>query len=41
MEMGTPLEDALRRDLTFNSLFYNINEEKVEDFTGKGIEDLL
>ena len=38
--MGTPEEDALRRDLTFNSLFYNINEKKVEDFTGKGIDDL-
>jgi tRNA nucleotidyltransferase (CCA-adding enzyme) len=21
-------------------MFYNINEDKVEDFTGKGIEDL-
>ena len=31
---GTPLQDALRRDLTINALFYNINEEKVEDFTG-------
>ena len=40
MEMGTPTDDALRRDLTFNSLFYNINEQKVEDFTGKGIQDL-
>ena len=40
MEMGTPKDDALRRDLTFNSLFYNINEQKVEDFTDKGIEDL-
>ena len=40
IEMGTPEEDALRRDLTFNSLFYNINEAKVEDFTGKGIDDL-
>ena len=38
--MGTPLDDALRRDLTFNSLFYNINEQKVEDFTGKGVQDL-
>lgn len=23
---GTPLEDAMRRDLTINSLFYNINQ---------------
>lgn len=32
-------EDALRRDLTINSLFYNINNSEVEDFVG-GIEDL-
>jgi len=30
----------LRRDLTINSLFYNINEEIIEDFTGFGISDL-
>lgn len=40
MEFGTPEEDAFRRDLTINALFYNINEDKVEDFTQKGIEDL-
>eukprot|EP00345_Euplotes_harpa_P011874 CAMPEP_0168342574 /NCGR_PEP_ID=MMETSP0213-20121227/15478_1 /TAXON_ID=151035 /ORGANISM="Euplotes harpa, Strain FSP1.4" /LENGTH=521 /DNA_ID=CAMNT_0008349503 /DNA_START=86 /DNA_END=1651 /DNA_ORIENTATION=+ len=40
IRIGTPLEDALRRDLTFNSMFYNINEKKIEDFTGKGIDDL-
>ena len=40
IEMGTPEQDALRRDLTFNALFYNINEAKVEDFTGMGIDDL-
>ena len=40
MKIGTPIEDVYRRDLTFNSLFYNINENKIEDFTGKGIEDL-
>ena len=38
---GTPLEDAERRDLTINAMFYNINEGKVEDFTGKGIPDLM
>ena len=38
--IGTPTEDAFRRDLTINSLFYNINEEKVEDLTGKGLSDL-
>jgi tRNA nucleotidyltransferase (CCA-adding enzyme) len=40
MHFGTPLQDALRRDLTINALFYNINEERVEDFTGKGLDDL-
>ena len=40
MSFGTPLEDAMRRDLTINALYYNLNEKKVEDFTGKGIEDL-
>ena len=33
-------EDALRRDITINCMFYNINEAKMEDFTGKGLEDL-
>lgn len=40
MKFGTPLEDALRRDLTINSLFYNINTQSVEDITGKGVQDL-
>ena len=39
-EWGTAAEDAQRRDLTINALFYNINEDKVEDFTGRGIPDL-
>lgn len=30
---GTPKQDAERRDLTINSLFYNINEDIIEDFT--------
>ena len=38
-EFGTPEEDASRRDLTINALFYNINEGKVEDYVG-GLEDL-
>ncbi|KAJ6626870.1 hypothetical protein B0H10DRAFT_1780327 [Mycena sp. CBHHK59/15] len=37
---GTPLQDALRRDITINALFYNIHTRTVEDCTGKGIEDL-
>ncbi|XP_002266551.2 tRNA nucleotidyltransferase cca2 [Vitis vinifera] len=40
MRFGTAKEDAYRRDLTINSLFYNINTSSVEDFTGRGIEDL-
>ncbi|PGH03326.1 hypothetical protein AJ79_07404 [Helicocarpus griseus UAMH5409] len=40
IEMGTPEEDALRRDATVNSLFYNIHTESVEDFTGKGLQDM-
>lgn len=40
MQFGTPEQDALRRDFTINSLFYNINKGIVEDFTGKGIDDL-
>nr|XP_029147194.1 CCA tRNA nucleotidyltransferase, mitochondrial-like isoform X3 [Arachis hypogaea] len=37
---GTPEEDAYMRDLTINSLFYNINTGSVEDFTKRGISDL-
>ncbi|KIM84665.1 hypothetical protein PILCRDRAFT_818258 [Piloderma croceum F 1598] len=37
---GTPLQDALRRDLTINTLFYNVHSRSVEDFTGKGLDDL-
>ena len=37
---GTPLEDALRRDITINSMFWNIHTESVEDFTGHGLDDL-
>ncbi|KAK9804964.1 hypothetical protein WJX73_004680 [Symbiochloris irregularis] len=37
---GTPEEDALRRDFTINSLFYNITTNEVEDWTGRGQEDL-
>ena len=40
IKVGTAQEDAYRRDLTINALFYNINEDVVEDFTGKGLEDL-
>lgn len=40
IKFGTPLEDALRRDLTINALFYNIHTRSVEDFTEKGLDDL-
>ncbi|KAK4705929.1 hypothetical protein P7C70_g278, partial [Phenoliferia sp. Uapishka_3] len=37
---GTPLEDAQRRDLTINALFYNLHSSSVEDQTGLGLQDL-
>jgi len=37
---SSPLVDAELRDISINSLFYNINEQKVEDFTKRGIKDL-
>lgn len=40
MKIGTPEEDALRRDLTINALFYNLNTKQVEDFTGRGLPDI-
>eukprot|EP00164_Ancoracysta_twista_P003916 GFYU01005250.1.p1 GENE.GFYU01005250.1~~GFYU01005250.1.p1 ORF type:complete len:505 (+),score=125.49 GFYU01005250.1:140-1654(+) len=40
MRLGTPSEDAYRRDFTINTLFYNINQDIVEDFTERGLEDL-
>jgi tRNA nucleotidyltransferase/poly(A) polymerase len=39
IKIGTPQEDAERRDLTINALFYNINTNQIEDFVG-GINDL-
>jgi tRNA nucleotidyltransferase (CCA-adding enzyme) len=40
MEFGTPTEDASRRDATINALFYNVRTRSLEDFTGKGFDDL-
>lgn len=34
------IEDAFRRDLTINALYYNLITGKVEDYTQKGIEDI-
>ncbi|MGB8992703.1 MAG: hypothetical protein WCD80_11670, partial [Desulfobaccales bacterium] len=36
---GTPVEDAQRRDLTINGLFYNIGDFSLVDYVG-GMEDL-
>lgn len=40
ISFGNPKDDAERRDLTINSIFYNINTGQVEDFTGRGLSDL-
>jgi len=40
MRIGTAEEDALRRDLTINALFYNINTGEIEDLTGRGLYHL-
>jgi tRNA nucleotidyltransferase/poly(A) polymerase len=39
IEPGTPEEDARRRDLTINALFYNIHTGLVEDYVG-GLADI-
>lgn len=38
--IASAVEDAWRRDLTINSLFYNINTNQVEDWTEQGLSDL-
>ena len=40
VEFGTPEEDAFRRDSTVNALFYNLQTSEVEDFTGRGFQDM-
>ena len=37
ISIGTPTEDAFRRDLTINALFYNMIDGTVEDFTQMGL----
>lgn len=34
------MQDASRRDLTINALFYNLDTCAVEDFSGRGLDDL-
>ncbi|CAG9316131.1 unnamed protein product [Blepharisma stoltei] len=40
IRIGTPEEDAFRRDLTINSMFYNLHENVIEDYTRRGMQDL-
>ncbi|KAH8741899.1 hypothetical protein FG386_003026 [Cryptosporidium ryanae] len=40
INLGTAKEDAFRRDFTINSMFYNINNGRIEDFTKMGLVDL-
>lgn len=37
---GTVEQDAMRRDFTINSLFYNLHTREVEDWTKLGLSDL-
>lgn len=37
---GTINEDAMRRDLTINALYYNISKDEILDITGKGFDDI-
>jgi len=38
--VGSIVEDAWRRDLTINALYYNLNTNQVEDWTERGLRDL-
>jgi len=38
--IASVVQDAWRRDLTINSLFYNVNTNQVEDWTEQGLHDL-
>lgn len=40
IECGTPEQDAFRRDITVNTLFYNLITGEIEDFTGRGLKDM-
>jgi len=39
--IGTPLEDSYRRDFTMNALYYNLQTKQIEDWTRRGLQDLL
>lgn len=40
-KVGTPVEDSYRRDFTLNALYYNLTTRQVEDWTKRGLHDLL
>lgn len=40
VDFGTPYQDVERRDLTINSLLYDISNKKILDLTGKGLYDI-
>ena len=40
IKFGTAEEDAMRRDFTINSMFYNIHTGQIEDYSGRGVIDL-
>jgi poly(A) polymerase len=37
---GVLMDDAMRRDLTINSLMRNVSTDKIVDLTGKGLSDI-
>lgn len=39
-EFGTPEEDVSLRDATINALYFNLDKERIEDFTEKGLQDM-
>ena len=41
VQLGTPSQDAHRRDFTMNSLFLNLHTMVIEDYTCRGLIDLL
>jgi len=41
VEFGSPLEDSMRRDFTINALYYNLRSRRIEDYTRRGIADLV
>jgi len=39
--IGTPVEDSYRRDFTINALYFHLQSGRVEDWTKRGLQDLL